>query len=85
MASGCLDRVVTDGEDDRDRRRRTLEPRDDAVGDGIGHVRKDDRGSSASVQDRVAKRPRIAAYLASERRFPCNEQGIFRHYRELDA
>jgi len=37
------------------------------------------------VHDRVTKRPRIAAYLASERRLPFNEQGIFRHYRELDA
>ncbi len=34
---------------------------------------------------RVAKRPRIAAYLASERRIPFNEMGIFRHYAELDA
>jgi glutathione S-transferase len=33
----------------------------------------------------VAKRPRIAAYLASERRIPFNEQGIFRSYKELDA
>jgi glutathione S-transferase len=32
----------------------------------------------------VAARPRIAAYLASERRLPFNEQGIFRHYPELD-
>jgi glutathione S-transferase len=30
-------------------------------------------------------RPRIAAYLASERRIPFNEQGIFRHYPQLDA
>ena len=37
------------------------------------------------VRDRVAKRPRIAAYLASERRIPFNEMGIFRHYAELDA
>ena len=37
------------------------------------------------VRDRVAKRPRIAAYLASERRIPFNEQGIFRHYAELDG
>jgi glutathione S-transferase len=37
------------------------------------------------VRDRVAKRPRIAAYLASERRIPFNEMGIFRHYKELDA
>jgi glutathione S-transferase len=32
----------------------------------------------------VAERKRIAAYLASERRLPFNEQGIFRHYPELD-
>jgi glutathione S-transferase len=30
-------------------------------------------------------RPRITAYLASDRRIPFNESGIFRHYRELDA
>jgi glutathione S-transferase len=34
---------------------------------------------------RVATLPRIAAYLASERRMDFNEQGIFRHYPELDA
>ncbi|HEV7123804.1 MAG TPA: glutathione S-transferase [Rhodanobacter sp.] len=33
---------------------------------------------------RVAQRPRIAAYLASPRRLPFNENGIFRHYPELD-
>ena len=33
----------------------------------------------------VSERPRIAAYLASERRIPFNEFGIFRHYKELDA
>ena len=38
-----------------------------------------------AVHDLVAKRPRIAAYLASERRIPFNEIGIFRHYKELDA
>ena len=32
----------------------------------------------------VAERKRIAAYLASKRRLPFNEQGIFRHYPELD-
>jgi glutathione S-transferase len=37
------------------------------------------------LHDKVAARPRIAAYLASERRIPFNEQGIFRHYPELDA
>ena len=38
-----------------------------------------------ALHDRVAVRPRIAAYLASERRIPFNESGIFRHYPELDA
>ena len=33
---------------------------------------------------RAAGRPRIAAYLASDRRLPFNQQGIFRHYAELD-
>jgi glutathione S-transferase len=37
-----------------------------------------------ALHERVAARPRIAAYLASERRIPFNEHGIFRHYRELD-
>jgi glutathione S-transferase len=32
----------------------------------------------------VAQRPRIAAYLASERRVAFNEDGIFRHYPALD-
>jgi glutathione S-transferase len=36
-------------------------------------------------QGRVAERPRMAAYLASPRRIPFNEQGIFRHYPELDG
>jgi glutathione S-transferase len=38
-----------------------------------------------AVRDRVAERPRVAAYLASERRIPFNEMGIFRQYKELDA
>lgn len=38
-----------------------------------------------ALHDRVAERPRVAAYLASERRIPFNEDGIFRHYPELDA
>jgi glutathione S-transferase len=33
----------------------------------------------------VAQRPRLAAYLRSPRRIPFNEQGIFRHYPELDV
>ena len=37
------------------------------------------------LHDRVARRPRLAAYLASPRRIPFNQQGIFRRYAELDA
>jgi glutathione S-transferase len=33
----------------------------------------------------VARHRRVAAYLASERRLPFNEEGIFRHYPELDG
>ena len=39
----------------------------------------------ARLRDQVAARPRVAAYLASDRRIPFNQQGIFRHYPELDA
>ncbi|MDL2403717.1 glutathione S-transferase family protein [Rhizobium mayense] len=38
----------------------------------------------AALHDAVAKRPNIARYLKSERRIPFNEDGIFRHYPELD-
>lgn len=37
-----------------------------------------------TLHDRVMKHPRIAAYLVSDRRLPFNEDGIFRHYPELD-
>jgi glutathione S-transferase len=37
------------------------------------------------LHDRVAARPNIKAYLASARRIPFNEEGIFRHYKELDV
>jgi glutathione S-transferase len=37
-----------------------------------------------ALHERVASRPRIAAYLASERRLPFNQQDLFRHYAELD-
>jgi glutathione S-transferase len=37
------------------------------------------------LRERVAARPRIAAYLRSKRRQAFNQMGIFRHYRELDA
>lgn len=38
-----------------------------------------------ALHGRVAERPNIAAYLASERRIAFNEDGIFRHYKALDA
>src|SRR5262249_49595790 len=38
----------------------------------------------AALHESVMKRPRIAAYLASSRRLPFNNHGIFRHYPELD-
>jgi len=38
-----------------------------------------------ALHDRVAARPRIAAYLVSARRLSFNQQGIFRRYPELDA
>ena len=37
-----------------------------------------------ALRDRVVALPKVAAYLRSERRIPFNEQGIFRHYPELD-
>jgi glutathione S-transferase len=37
-----------------------------------------------ALRDKVALRPNIAAYVASKRRIPFNEDGIFRHYPELD-
>src|SRR5256885_13013615 len=38
-----------------------------------------------ALRDRVAKRPRIAAYLASKRRIPFSQWGIWRYYKQLDA
>ncbi len=50
------------------------------------HMKKFERKIPALVglHDRVAARPNIAAYLASDRRIPFNEDGIFRHYKALD-
>jgi glutathione S-transferase len=38
-----------------------------------------------ALRDRVAKRPHIAAYLASTRRLPFSTSDLFRHYPELDG
>src|SRR5258707_14985536 len=40
---------------------------------------------SVALHHRVSVRPRIAAYLASSRRIPFNQEGIFRNYPELDG
>ncbi len=38
-----------------------------------------------ALHDRVAKRPRIAAYLQSPRRIPFSQWDIYRYFKELDA
>lgn len=38
-----------------------------------------------SLHEKVGGRPRIVAYLKSERRIPFNNMGVFRNYEELDA
>ena len=37
-----------------------------------------------ALHNEVAARPQLAAYVASDRRLPFNQEGIFRHYPELD-
>ena len=37
-----------------------------------------------ALGERVAQRPRIAAYLKSDRCLPFNDHGVFRYYPELD-
>ena len=38
-----------------------------------------------ALHDRVARRPRIKAYLASKRRIPFSQWGIYRYFKELDG
>ncbi len=38
-----------------------------------------------ALHARIAARPRTDAYLKSARRIAFNEDGIFRHYPELDG
>ena len=38
-----------------------------------------------ALHDRITKRPRIADYLASPRRIPFSQWGIYRYFKELDA
>jgi glutathione S-transferase len=46
---------------------------------------RDDIPRLLALRDRVAQRPRLLRYLTSPRRLAFNEQGIFRHYPELDG
>jgi glutathione S-transferase len=39
----------------------------------------------AALTKSVAAQTNVAAYLASDRRIPFNESGVFRHYPELDS
>jgi len=39
----------------------------------------------SALHARVARRPNVAAYVASARRLPFNEHGLFRSYPELDV
>jgi glutathione S-transferase len=38
-----------------------------------------------ALHDRVALRPRIKAYLSSDRRIPFSQWGIYRYFKELDG
>jgi len=46
-------------------------------------MRKTNYRNLRKLQEKVRKR--LAPYLASERRIPFNQSGLFRHYPELDA
>ena len=46
---------------------------------------RDDIPRLLALRDRVAQRPRLLRYLTSPRRLAFNDQGIFRHYPELDG
>ena len=45
----------------------------------------EDTPGLVALANRVEALPRVAAYLASDRRLPFNEMGLFRHYPELDG
>jgi glutathione S-transferase len=49
------------------------------------HRLSSDIGGLSALHDKVAQRPNVAGYLSSARRLPFNEDGIFRHYPELDS
>lgn len=62
----------------------TIEGLEFAFPRALGALAPEIRGL-LELRDRVAERPRIASYLASDRRQPFNQQGLFRAYPELDG
>ena len=50
-----------------------------------GDARRPTSRCSPRFRDRVRELPELADYLASDRRLPFNEDGLFRHYPELDG
>ena len=62
----------------------TLRGLEYAFPNGFASLTEDIPGLLALAES-VEKRAEIARYLASERRVPFNEHGIFRHYPELDG
>ncbi|MGN6278773.1 MAG: glutathione S-transferase [Sphingomonas sp.] len=49
------------------------------------HTLEEELPGLIALHDRVAALPGVAAYLASDRRIAFNNDGIFRHYPELDG
>ncbi|WMT89625.1 glutathione S-transferase [Pelagibacterium sp. H642] len=50
----------------------------------MGHV-ADQYAPVFALADSIEADPKLTAYLESDRRLPFNQDGIFRHYPELDA
>ena len=71
--------VLSDGE------RAEIERADPAVREMIARAAAATPEDIMALHGRVAKRPRIAAYLASERRIPFSQWGIYRYFKELDT
>ena len=49
------------------------------------HQRAGSYPKTVALSAAVRTRPRLASYLDSDRRIPFNEDGLFRHYPELDV
>ena len=60
-------------------------PRTSILEPTIATVPADPAPLVSALHAGVATHKRVAAYLASDRRVPFNEEDIFRRYRELDG